>query len=79
MFMVKEVSNIFEVEQTGDNFSCNCEFLERTALPCRHILRVLIILKKSIMRADHWKLKDVPEPKKSNAGREKCSRRNRLK
>jgi hypothetical protein len=79
--MVKDGANIFELEKKGENLYCSCEYLDRTALPCRHLLRAIIISKKSIMRIipDRWRLKDNMDEDHNKPGREKSSRRNRLK
>ena len=79
-FFVKEFRRYYPVLEEEGRWTCRCGYMEKCGLPCRHIIRVLIFRKGSILEhlPERWKAKRQPESIEvqiSKRGRERSSKR----
>jgi len=86
LVVLREHRLFFEVAAVGGRWTCTCAYYEKTLIPCRHMLKVIICRGESILAYidERWlttHTEDKPnEPKGQGLprGREKASKRKML-
>ena len=79
LVFVFENTRFFQVRK-HKNWQCDCGYLQKCCLPCRHLLKLLIFKKQSIIEhlPERWKIREKTVDQKQAEkplGRERSSRR----